>query len=515
MIRRSSRSPLGFLPVLALTVLAAALLVTAAAAAPAQEADTLAKDADKALRTAQREMFQGNLDAAQKHLATAGELIQKLKAADAKHPKLRGLESGLARQRQDLARRLKTAAPKEAPAAAEGAKKLPGGVTHRLKKIDEAAEKAARVLAGKASDDWKVKQYASFVESAEGILAEIRESYGAEIPPGHPDVKAREETLARMKAELEALKKGAASAQADAAKAAGQRDAQSAEWLAKLQPYAAGPGNLNHDPARYLIAGGTAELSDLERRKKIFDEAEAVFAAYRKTEFPAGKTTELELAEQRLAYGLESFAREYRDRLQSFFEEADRKLADAAAWLTAEEGKEDGKRKPLTLQKDILPDLKKMIAAAATTVAKGDAKVTALETRLADVTKRNDRLHQLRKERTFMTADRFQGDELAAIRTKAAEFLKKDHDKAEVLRTTVISEDWKEERVLEHTDTTKTALRHRVTRSVTAQIGAREGGEAFLFTIHVAKDRREDGSFGPLYGHVMFIDPMLEENVKK
>jgi hypothetical protein len=86
---------------------------------------------------------------------------------------------------------------------------------------------------------------------------------------------------------------------------------------------------------------------------------------------------------------------------------------------------------------------------------------------------------------------------------------------ATILRTTVISRDWKEEDVVEWTDTTQSAARRRVTRSVSAQVAARQADGVFLYTVHLAQDRRSDGSWSPLYGHIMFTDAMLEENIRK
>ena len=118
-------------------------------------------------------------------------------------------------------------------------------------------------------------------------------------------------------------------------------------------------------------------------------------------------------------------------------------------------------------------------------------------------------------EARLMIPDAFKGQELDMLKTTAAEFLRKEHPDAKVLRTTIISKDWSEERQWEYTDTSKTAIRYRITQSVTAQIAGKRGNDVFLYTIHIAKDQRSDGSWGALYGHVMFTDPMLGENVKK
>ena len=127
----------------------------------------------------------------------------------------------------------------------------------------------------------------------------------------------------------------------------------------------------------------------------------------------------------------------------------------------------------------------------------------------------NNLSRQLGIERTVMIPDKFTGQEIDTLKTKAAEFLHKEYPDANVLRTTVISSDWTEDQRWEFTDTTKTAVRYRITQSVTAQIAGKRGNDVFLYTINISKDKRSDSSWGELYGHVMFIDPMLEENVTK
>ena len=114
-----------------------------------------------------------------------------------------------------------------------------------------------------------------------------------------------------------------------------------------------------------------------------------------------------------------------------------------------------------------------------------------------------------------MLPDKFGGRDGKKLAAKARDVLKAAHAAAKPLRTTIISEDWKEERVVEYTDTTKTQVRYRVTRSVTAQVAGKVEDDVFLYTIHLAQDRKADGKWGLLHGHVMFTDAMLEANVKK
>jgi hypothetical protein len=114
-----------------------------------------------------------------------------------------------------------------------------------------------------------------------------------------------------------------------------------------------------------------------------------------------------------------------------------------------------------------------------------------------------------------MLPEKYSGKESNALKDKAKGVVTGDFSDAKVLRVNVISPDWKEERVLEFTDTTRTAVRYRITRSITVQVAAKRGSDCYLYSVYVGKDRRSDGSWGQYKGHIMFTDRMLEKNVKK
>ncbi|HPX12307.1 MAG TPA: hypothetical protein PKW20_08470, partial [Syntrophales bacterium] len=116
---------------------------------------------------------------------------------------------------------------------------------------------------------------------------------------------------------------------------------------------------------------------------------------------------------------------------------------------------------------------------------------------------------------TRMLPDRFSGKDAGEIRDKAAAVLQEKKPGIRILRVTLIHPDWTEESVTEWTDTTHSALRHRTTRFLSVQAAGKLGSETKIYTIYVAKDRRTDGSWSALYGHVMYEDPILEENVNK
>ena len=264
-----------------------------------------------------------------------------------------------------------------------------------------------------------------------------------------------------------------------------------------------------------LVAATTSDMQELNRQKALYDEAVPIFAAYKKAEFPAGKTHELQQIEDSLARTLAEFPKALQQSMAMLSEGPDKQLADAASALQRDqEWRTDPKKTPYTLDEARIAAIRQGIAKLAEQVPAADPKLAELNQKLAGLVKENDERRRARAERTFMIPDRFQGEGGDAVKAKAVELVNKDFPDAQPLRTTVISQDWKEEDKVEFTDTTETAVRRRVTRSVTAQVAAKRGDQVLLYTVYVAKDRRSDGTWGPLYGNLhQTADPMLERNV--
>jgi hypothetical protein len=222
-------------------------------AAPAQEdAKTLAKDANQELRTVESLVFKGQPDEAQTHLKTAGELIAKLKSVDPNFSQLKTLEQKYAKLQKDLEKRQGKTTPAKPETSKQGekpegtgtAEKLPGGVTHRLQQVDTVLQKGDRVLTKDtvASDDWKVKELESVIQEANGLMDEILKSYGDQIPPGHPEVQARQDKIAAFQESVKTFKGDVSDQKTQAAEAQTRRETQSQEWLAKISPYITGSG---------------------------------------------------------------------------------------------------------------------------------------------------------------------------------------------------------------------------------------------------------------------------------
>ncbi|UCG33904.1 MAG: hypothetical protein JSU68_04555, partial [Phycisphaerales bacterium] len=117
---------------------------------------------------------------------------------------------------------------------------------------------------------------------------------------------------------------------------------------------------------------------------------------------------------------------------------------------------------------------------------------------------------------TFLRADKYQGPDADDLKTFARKLVPKTHEGAEVLRLTIFTPDWKEETVVEWTDTTRSALRKRTTRTLMFMVAFRDTEGVFRDIGYLNQDRTSDGGWGPTYGHLAkYRNPMLQENVEK
>ncbi len=287
----------------------------------------------------------------------------------------------------------------------------------------------------------------------------------------------------------------------------------SEEWVQKLEPFVTSMGG------KRLIASYTSDIQEMQRQKRIYGEASKLFEQYLKAEFPQGKSPKLQDIEGRLADELAKFPEVLQRSVGAQVGNAEAKLDQEIGFLNSkQEWKGDTKIKPYTLSEDRIEDARKLVGRAAELLSTADPRLAGLNAKMTTLVMMNDERRKVRAERTRMMPDRFAGDGKGGIKQKAVELVKTKFDGIQTLRSIVISEDWKEESVQEWTDTTRTAVRHRTTRSVTAQVaGKKRNGDVRLYTIHVAKDRRTDGTWGKLYGnlHSDLGDLMLEQNVNE
>jgi hypothetical protein len=200
---------------------------------------------------------------------------------------------------------------------------------------------------------------------------------------------------------------------------------------------------------------------------------------------------------------------------EGYFQKVTGELKRGEAFLAENEERcKDGKTKPYLLHASVKNNLARDIAWAESLMP-GDGRLPGIRKQFENLKKEQSRWRERMIESTVMLPEKFGGKERDALKDKAQAVVTGDFPDAKILRVNVISPDWKEERVLEFTDTTRSAVRYRITRSVTVQLAAKRGGDCYLYSVYVGKDRLSDGSWGQYKGHIMFTDRMLEKNVNK
>lgn len=477
----------------------------------AQDAAVLARQAGASLREAQNHLFSGRIDQAAQGLAAAESATQALKSADPGNVQLSSLEQKCSKLRKDIEARRSKGAPAAAsaatPAEKPAADKLPSGALFRLKEANRSLDDADRVLRGSSSAQFKGDSARASIQEAREKLAEIASLFGAQVNPGAPEIKSVNDRIASIEQQLAGLQAGAAQASAQKDQARAKAD----EWTRRMEPYIMGPGRAEHHPDKYLTPGSTSDPKELVHRQNLCQEARVLLDEYSK----AGLTDvsdELAEAQRQLQYAVQTFQSSYEEHIERCLQDAERRADEIDSFLKKQESAASGQT--LLLEKSQLGELRRKIDEAEGVAEAGNARVAALRSTFSGLEKRDAALRQAHMEQTRMTADRYTGGDLKELKQRAENIAAEKLAGAKILRTTVISTDWKEESVVEPTDTTHTALRFRTTRSVTAQVATKQGDKVLLHTLDLSKDLQSGGAWGPVYGHIMFSDPLIEKNVE-
>ena len=508
-------------------VLAIGLVLLCGSSVFSQDMASLVKEANQAYRAAEKALFAGDVAGAGAAVAKAKALIDQAVAASPENMQVKTLNNNIQRLAGQIEKKSGTAgaapAPVASPASAPAATAatsggaLPSGAVQLLREINQDLDRVEKILddaRSVASVSDREASARSHLEEATGGMSTFDQRYGARIAADDPDVKACRDRLAAAEKQIEdfvARKSGEAAAASTAATGA---KTASADWVARLQPYVTPSYRPGHDPAKYLIPSASQDQEEMQERVRIYVEATQAMKEFQAAGVSA-KTEELTGIEQELETALGQF----RDSMKQYgaqnVTEISTKLDQAENFLSTQQKKIGTSETPIPLQKDILPDIRRMIERLPIFLAPNDPQPAELLARLAGLEKMNAGIRQQRVADTRMRSEQYAGGDKGEIVKTAEGILAKAQPGANILRASVVSSDWKEESVLEYTDTTQSAIQHRVTRSVTVEVAAKKADGAFLYTLDVSKDRRTDGSWSPLYGHVMFTDSILEENVGK
>lgn len=490
-------------------------ILFAAGTVPADDAGT----ADTLIRDAQKLFFNGKTAEADETLKKAEDLLSRLlEGTDAASlSKVKSVAGKAAKLRKDIDRKLGKGAgsPSQAAVKTSGAvpaagPAMPSFVASRLKGITSSIDNAKEWL-----DKGNVRSARNTLNRAADQMKEIEERYAGKYPPDHPDVVAAKEGLEALERAVAAEEAKAGAAKAEAAARAAQAAKESEEWVKRLEPYATGPGQPAHDPKRYFIGSFTEEEAEMNRRTALFPEVRSLMVEYREKGPGENASDTLKEIVRTLDYQIASFTDSLKSAGETYLRDARTQIDFLFKRAEQEAAKIGTGTLPIPLSQDAIGRSKRLLDQAARILGDGDPQITEAATKYNGILEMNGKICAARLSETRMLPDRFAGKGAMEIQDKARAILQEKKPGIRILRTTLIHPDWTEESVTEWTDSTHSALRHRTTRFLSAQVAGKLGDETKIYTIYVAMDRRSDGSWSPLYGHIMYEDPILAENVNK
>ncbi len=292
-----------------------------------------------------------------------------------------------------------------------------------------------------------------------------------------------------------------------------KRDAACKKWVDSFRAYVS-PGS---GTDKYLVRSVMFGKDHVNRQAKLLEEAKGVWAEYQKEDFPFGKTLTLMNLEKEMAEAIKEMPEIIRQCKALVSGDIEKEFDHVLARLEKDNGwKTDKNKMPYIAMKRDLEPLSHALDEYAATVEPNDTTLKALKEKLELIHKKDQENRKVCAERRYMRPWKYSGSDGSDIEKAAGNIVKKEFPKAKVLRITLPATSWEEERVLEYTDTTHTAVRYRITQFMPVDVAAKDAdGKVYLHVVHVAADRKSAGEWGGLYGNVKWSDWMLEENVKK
>lgn len=394
----------------------------------------------------------------------------------------------------------------------------------RLKELDPAGPKAAdyekrlekMIADARAADLREAKR--SFDLRTGKIRMYLERNDEAERPQLQEQRDLLAQAIAEHRAALEAagdagkaLLASAESALREAEAAIGgalSGDALVNGWVSRLSAFARNGAKDLTTPIR-----GPAAYAQVQAWRQ---EAQEASAEYGKVAFPRGKTKDLERAE---AFFRESMA-EADANLQEAVASRRRSATEKLGYVTEHFAgdtawKQDPGIPPKRFADEMIEDARTAVDDLARYVP-GDPDVARLREGVEAVTRENAERRKAGAALTFLKRETYAGGDAEALRAVARQRVPVDHEGAEVLRVTIFTPTWREETVTEWTDTTRSALRVRTTRTLMFTVAFRTKDGVFRDLGYLNQDRASDGSWGPAYAHLTkFRAPMPEANVEK
>jgi hypothetical protein len=397
-------------------------------------------------------------------------LIERLRAADPDHPRLADFAAKVDKMVADAYAR---------------------GVREARNEIERAIHRIEMYL---ENDDPNERPQ---LREQRDRLARALETYDAALEAGGEEGR---ELRARTLAKLEEVDARIGSALAG--------DALVDSWLERLALY-------NRGGAKDITPGinGAALYAKVSEWRQ---EALALWEEYEKVEFPGGKGPDLERLERFFQESLEESARQLAYAVTSRHEAAREQVDRIEAYFEADRGWKTDPATPPRRFADELLDAARLAIEDLAAYAPDHEGLAALRADHARLLAENTERREAAKGLTFLKPHRYAGADAEALLAYARTLVPRDHEGAKALRVTIFTPEWKQETVVEWTDSTRTALRVRTTRTLMFCVALEDGEGVFRDFGYLNQDRTADGAWGATYGHcARYRAPMLEENVSK
>jgi len=296
------------------------------------------------------------------------------------------------------------------------------------------------------------------------------------------------------------------------AQAAGEDEA-SAAWLARLQPYVIGAGRPGHNPDKHLVPAAAQEKDEMQRRLGLYAEAAAALAEFRQAAPGDLADDELKQAAALLQTALSQFEASCRRQAEQDLRDADAAIGRMEQLARAQGAKVAAKEPFSFLDREQLAHAQAVVDRSAGLFRPGDQHMASLNRRLMGLKRADAKWRAARIDETRLQPDVYIGDDAEALKKSAEGCVLRAQPGVQVLKTALITPDWEQESVMEWTDAESMALRHRVTRSLTAQVAGKRHADLRLYTVMVSQDLGA-GGWGSVYGQVMFTDAILAANAQ-
>jgi hypothetical protein len=484
----------------------------------------LLKSISQELRKAQNAFFNRKFDEALALAEGIAATIESAKAQDPAHVQLKTYENQLAKLRKDVASRSgrAAAAAPAAPAAPAVAKSAatpvapaaPGAPQAPAPPAEKAPTPPAAPAAPQAAPPQPPKLPAGVakrlrdtrdflargrVSDAAAVFAEIEAAYGGQFDPSNADYLAVKELLAQAQAQqAEAEKAKQAAAEAETQRRETLRR-QSEERETKLRAFAPhGTPPFGHR---------TGSVQDLLAQAEAYAQALPVWESFKHEEFPFGKTDTLTALENGLASTFEEFPAFLEQMKAARFDDT---LAYLRSRLDALSRDVEGK--PAIMSEGSIREAEERLAQVQPLFAGDASRWTPLCGALDEVKAKNAANRAARAKLIFIRPDAYKGDDAPQIKERAERFIREADPAAQVLRTVVYSDDWKELTQWEdYAGTPRLVTR----REIHAQVAATVSAACRLFTVYITKELRSDQTWSALAGNVMFADEIDPSNVSQ